>query len=57
MYNMILARQRKYDSRYIRNAFKLMNLPVSIFSNFFTHQNPTQILNKNELRSCDESVT
>ena len=34
-----------------------MNLPVfsgTFFSSFFTDQNLTPILNKNQLRSCDE---
>ena len=49
-----------YDSGYIRSAFNLMNLPVyngTIFSSFFTDQNLTPILNKNQLRSCDENTT
>ena len=39
---------------------KLMSLPVysgTIFPSFFTDQNPTPVLNKNELPSCDENVT
>ena len=47
-----ISGQRKYDFGYIRNAFKLMNLPVyngTIFSSFFTDQNLTPILNKNQL--------
>ena len=36
-----------------------MNLPVyygTIFSSFFTDQNLTPILNKNQLRSCAEKI-
>ena len=48
-----------YDFGYIRNAFKLMNLPVyngPIFSGFFTDHKLTPVLNKNQLRSCDEDM-
>ena len=37
-----------------------MNLPVyngTIFSSFFTDQNITPILNKNQLQLCDENTT
>ena len=43
-----------YHSGYISSAFKPMNLPVYnqtifFFSSFFTYQNLTPILNKNQL--------